>query len=242
MALVATISFAILFKQTPVQNKPNTAVSGSFGKKEKKKTPKPEKTKPTEVFEFDEPDVPSKEEDVSDLLQLDSKRKSPLRKGVEKKEKRGPSPQKKSTEPEPEVYQEQRRPVAKDLQQGFVVVAKKGPPPLTAEQKRERDETRRIEEETKLANDKAEAERRKNRDKQRAEAAQRQASNQSAEALKDMLAKQKEEKQVKQTEWNFVIKKPADPAIPPPTSKSWGPVTTGNPTVDESAYPSLTDE
>jgi hypothetical protein len=73
----------------------------------------------------------------------------------------------KKDEKREKVVMPSNKQINRDLKDGFVVVAKKGSPPLTADQKKERDAARLKEEQDKLQKEKDNAEREKKRQKER---------------------------------------------------------------------------
>eukprot|EP00668_Euglena_longa_P003764 GGOE01004413.1.p2 GENE.GGOE01004413.1~~GGOE01004413.1.p2 ORF type:complete len:163 (+),score=28.73 GGOE01004413.1:479-967(+) len=91
-----------------------------------------------------------------------------------------------------------KRQIERDLSQGFVVVQKKGPPPLTPEQRKEREALRQKEEEEERRREAESIAREKEREKRRAEASQ--TNDVSMEDVKAKLEKHRQEKQGKQDE------------------------------------------
>jgi hypothetical protein len=121
---------------------------------------------------------------------------------VQKKKQttRASSPQKKIDEepPKTEVSMPSKKQIDRDLSAGFVVVQKKGPPPLTPEQRKEREALRQKEEEEEKRKEAESYAREKERDKRRLEAAV--VTDVTLDHVKAKLDKQKIERQTKQEE------------------------------------------
>jgi len=129
------------------------------------------------------------------VRKLDARSRSPAKE--EKHEKK---------EKEPAVPMPTKKEIERDLSQGFVVVQKKGPPPLTAEQKQEREALRKKEEEEEKRKEseeyKREKEQKDRRLKQALEGGIAEGASQELvmQKVKEKLEKEKAERQQKQSE------------------------------------------
>eukprot|EP00667_Euglena_gracilis_P015569 EG_transcript_16211 len=110
---------------------------------------------------------------------------------------RSPAKEEKAAKKEP-LPMPSKRQIERDLSQGFVVVQKKGPPPLTPEQRKEREALRQKEEEEERRREAETIAREKEREKRRAEAST--SNDVSLEDVKAKLEKHRQEKQSKQEE------------------------------------------
>lgn len=97
-----------------------------------------------------------------------------------------------------EVNMPTKRQIQRDLSQGFVVVSKKGPPPLTPEQKKERELMRQKEEEEKARQEAETLAKEKERERKKAESSI--ATEVSLDDVRAKLNKHKQEKQEKEAE------------------------------------------
>jgi hypothetical protein len=224
MASLATLAFFYLFHNTPTtiatstaskvpQRKPSKEKHAKIVEKKTEKQKKQPK-KDADEGKFDDIVIPKVAEEETEIFRhfREKTNETPVVMKEKKVKVERVMPTKKQIE--------------RDLQQGFVLVTKKGPPPLTQEQRKEREEARKREEAEQERKEKEQQDRIKKQLKDRVEKPVMLQKEVPHEVLKSVLAKQKAEKfaetEKRQRIGGGVVRSFVAPIKSDDTPKIWG--------------------